>query len=111
LYFLNSSTNNLSNTSQYEENDRNYTWNWDNTATYTRTFGKHDFTGLIGTSAQKEGGTGIGGTFIGEPVNTFNQASPNFALPNANRIANGFENQPYTLSSYFFRLTYNYAQK
>jgi TonB-dependent starch-binding outer membrane protein SusC len=111
LYYLNSSTNNLSNTSQYEENDHNLTWNLDNTATYTRSFGKNNFSALIGTSAQKESGSGIGGTFIGEPVNSFGQASPNFTLPNANKIANGFDNQPYTLSSYFGRLTYDYDQK
>jgi TonB-linked SusC/RagA family outer membrane protein len=111
LYFLNSSTNNLSNTSQYEENDRNLSWNWDNTATYTRSFGKNNFTALIGASSQQESGSGIGGTFIGEPINTFNQASPNFNLSNANRIANGFDNQPYTQASYFGRLTYDYDQK
>jgi TonB-linked SusC/RagA family outer membrane protein len=111
LYFLNSSANNLSNTSQYMENDGNFTWNWDNTATYTHTWGQHNFTALIGTTAQKESGAGVGGTFLGEPVNTFEQASPNFALPSTNRIANGFNNQPYTLASTFFRVTYDYNQK
>lgn len=111
LYYLNSSTSNISNTSQYESLNRNLTWNLDNTATYTRAVGKHNFSVLIGTSAQKESGMGLGGTFIGEPVNTLGQASPNFTLSNANKIANGFDNQPYRTSSVFGRVTYDYDQK
>lgn len=111
LYYLNSSTSNLSNTSQYIANNRNFTWNIDNTATYTRSFGKHNFTALIGQSAQEESGSTLGGTFIGEPVNTFSQASPNFSLPAANTIANGSDNQPYRLASTFARLQYDYDGK
>jgi TonB-linked SusC/RagA family outer membrane protein len=111
IYYLNSSTKNLSNTSQYQENDRNLTWNLDNTATYSRSFGKHNFTALIGQSAQKSTSSGIGGTFIGEPVNSFADASTGFALPAANRIANGIIVQPHTLASTFGRLTYDYDQK
>jgi TonB-linked SusC/RagA family outer membrane protein len=111
IYYLNSSTSNLSNTSFYSENDRNLSWNLDNTATYTHAFGKHNFTALIGTSAQKQSGSGIGGTFLGLPVNTFAEASPNYTLANANKIANGFDNQPYTLASSFARLTYDYDGK
>ena len=111
LYYLNSSTNNLSNTSQYEENDHNLSWNIDNTATYTRSFGLHNFTALIGQSAEEISQSGIGGTFIGEPVNSFNLASPNFALPNANKIAYGYDNQPIHHASVFGRLTYDYDQK
>ncbi|WP_202985281.1 TonB-dependent receptor [Mucilaginibacter inviolabilis] len=111
LYYLNSSTSNLSNTSQYQENDRNLSWNWDNTATYTRSFGKHNLSALIGTSAQKITSSGLGGTFIGEPVNSFADASTGFALPAANRIATGIIAQPHTLASYFGRVTYDYDQK
>ncbi|MDB5287222.1 MAG: SusC/RagA family TonB-linked outer membrane protein [Mucilaginibacter sp.] len=111
LYYLNSSTSNVSNTSFYSANNNNLSWNVDNTATYSRAFGKHNFTALIGTSAQKESGSGVGGTFIGLPVNTFSQASPNFSLAPANRIASGFDNQPYSLASTFARLTYDYDGK
>ena len=111
LYYLNSSTGNLSNTSQYIANNRNFTFNIDNTATYTRSIGKHNFTALIGQSMQEESGSTLGGTFIGEPIDSFNQASPNFALPPANTIANGSDNQPYHLASTFARLTYDYDGK
>lgn len=111
LYYLNASTNNTSNTSQYEENDRNLSWNLDNTITYNHSFGKHDITALIGTSAQEESGSGLGGTFIGEPATNFDESSPNYTLPNSNKLANGYEDQPYTLASYFGRVTYSYDQK
>ncbi len=115
LYYLNSSTSNQSNTTQYQESDRNLSWNIDNTVTYTRSFGKHNFTALVGQSAQEESGLQLAGTFIGEPVNTFNQASPNFPLTNANKIADdGITNpeaQPVHLASVFSRLNYDYDQK
>ncbi|WP_186461825.1 TonB-dependent receptor [Mucilaginibacter pallidiroseus] len=111
IYYLNSSTSNLSNTSFYRENNNNLSWNLDNTATYTRGFGKHTITGLIGYSAQKLSASGLNGTFLGLPVSSFNEASPNFALANANKIANGFDDQPYTLASTFARVTYDYDGK
>jgi TonB-dependent starch-binding outer membrane protein SusC len=116
LYYLNSSTGNASSTTQYQENDRNLSWNIDNTVTYTRSFGKHNFTALIGQSAQEESGLQLSGTFIGEPVNLFSQASPNFPLTSANRIADNnltspIELQPVHLASTFARLNYDYDQK
>ncbi len=111
LYYLNSSTSNQSNTSQYEENDKNLSWNIDNTVTYTHSFGKHNFTALVGQSAQQESASGLGGTFIGEPVTTFSQANPTFSLPNAQKIANGIYTQAVHLESQFARLNYDYDQK
>lgn len=111
LYYLNSSTHNLTSTSQTLENDRNFTWNIDNTITYTRSIGKHNFTALIGQSAQEESGMTLGGSFLGEPVNTFAQASPNFSLATTSKLAYGSFNQPYHLASTFARLTYDYDQK
>ncbi|WDF54425.1 TonB-dependent receptor [Mucilaginibacter sp. KACC 22063] len=111
LYYLNGSSSNLSATSQYLDSESNLTWNLDNTASYTRSFGLHNVSALVGFSAQRQSGFGLNGTFLGEPVNTFNEASPNFALVNANKIANGYDNQPYSLASTFARITYDYDQK
>jgi TonB-linked SusC/RagA family outer membrane protein len=111
LYFLSLGDNNLTINHQYEESDRNITINWDNTATYTRTFGLHDFSLLVGTNMQNENGHGLNGTFYGEPVNSFSQASTNFGLANINKIAGGYDTQPYRVASIFGRLLYNYDQK
>jgi TonB-linked SusC/RagA family outer membrane protein len=111
LYYLNSSTSNLSNTVQNQAQARNLSWNIDNTITYNRDFGLHHFTALVGQSAQQESESGLTGTFTGEPINVGTAASPNFALPAANRVATGYDNQPYRLASTFARLTYDYDQK
>jgi TonB-linked SusC/RagA family outer membrane protein len=116
LYYLNASSVNTI-TGQTETYNRNLSWNWDNTATYTRSFGKHNFTALLGTSAQKTTANGLQGLFQGEPVSNFNDASIYFSLPAANRIAlpnpdlNIDAVQPHTLASTFGRLTYDYDQK
>lgn len=111
IYYLNSSTNNLANNSFYRENDQTQIWNWDNTASYTRSFGEHHFTVLVGSSAEKVTGSGVNSTLYDLPVNTYSQASFNFSLPTADHLGGGFENQVYTLSSLIGRVTYDYAEK
>jgi len=114
LYYLNASSVTTI-TNQTTSFNRNLTWNWDNTATYTRSFGKHNLTALIGTSAQKTTASGLQGVFTGEPVSSLTDASINFSLPAANRLANpalGLDDvQPHTLASTFGRITYDYDQK
>jgi TonB-linked SusC/RagA family outer membrane protein len=114
LYYLNAVSTNTT-TSQIQAYNRNLSWNWDNTATYTRSFGKHNLSALVGTSAQKTTASGLQGTFLGEPVNSLTDASINFTLPAANRIAVsalGLDDvQPHTLASTFARVTYDYDQK
>lgn len=111
IYYLSSGTNNLTQTIQNISSSRNITLNWDNTASYTRSFGLHSATLLVGTSMQNENGHSLSGAFNGEPVNTFDEASPNFSLANANKIAGGSDAQPYKLASIFGRASYNYAEK
>lgn len=114
LYYLNASSVTTI-TNQTTSFNRNLTWNWDNTATYTRSFGKHNLTALVGTSAQKTTASGLQGVFTGEPVGSLTDASINFSLPAANRLANaalGLDDvQPHTLASTFGRITYDYDQK
>jgi len=117
LYYENSSTSNLANNSQSRSMAQNLEWNWDNTATYTRSIGKHNFSALIGTSAEQESGFNDQVTFEGEPITSYQDASFNFNLPQTDRLAgNGsstspLDLQPITLASYFARVTYDYDQK
>jgi len=111
LYYLNSTNSNLAQTIQSRTSNQNLEWNWDNTATYTRLVGKHNFTVLVGTSAEQESGTQVGATNYGEPISTYQQASFNFNLPQAQRFGSGSDSQPITHSSYFGRVTYDYDQK
>jgi TonB-dependent starch-binding outer membrane protein SusC len=111
LYYLNSSTSNLGQNSQYRGWNQNLEWNWDNTINYSRSIGKHNFTVLLGTSAEEQSGNDVGDTNFGEPISTYQNASFNFALPQTQEHGYGGDNQPYHLASLFGRVTYNYDEK
>ncbi|WCT11428.1 TonB-dependent receptor [Mucilaginibacter jinjuensis] len=111
LYYLNSNNSNTTNQSEYRGSNRNLTWNWDNTATYSKTIGLHNFSVLVGTSAQEQSEVGLGGTYNNIPATSYDQASFNFSLPAANRVASGYENQPYHTASTFGRVTYDYDER
>lgn len=111
LYYLNSNNSNITNQSAYRASNRGLTWNWDNTATYGKTIGLHNFSVLVGTSAQASNEVDLNGTYNNLPVSSFDQSSFNFALPAANRVAGGGESQPYHTSSYFGRVTYDYDER
>jgi TonB-linked SusC/RagA family outer membrane protein len=111
LYYLTPNANNVSQTSANRGSNRNFTYNIDNIASYNRAIGLHNFTALIGTSAQKLSETGLNGTYNGLPVFNYQQSSFNWSLPAANRVAGGYEAQPYTIASYFARAIYNYDEK
>ena len=111
LYYLNASTFNNSSPSQGRSSDQNLEWNWDNTATYTRSIGKHNFTALIGQSAEQESGRSVGVTYLDEPISTYQQASFNFSLPAADILGYGGDQQPLTRASLFARVTYDYDGK
>lgn len=111
LFYLSATNSNLTNTSFYRENNKGLIWNWDNTVSYSRNMGEHHFTVLAGTGAQENAASGVNATYLGLQVSNFHDASMNYSLAPANRIAGGFENQPYTLASYFGRIIYDYAGK
>lgn len=111
IFFLSDTQKNIGNTNYFRQMNQGLIWNWDNTITYSRNFGEHHMTFLLGTSAQANSADQVNGTFQGIPVNNFNDASMNFSVPAANRIAGGSENQPYAINSYFGRINYNYKGK
>ena len=111
IYYLSPTNSNLGQNSQARSWNQNLEWNWDNTATYTRSIGKHNFTVLAGTSAEQENSTSVGNTSYGEPISTYQQASFNFSLPQSQRFGYGGDGQLITHSSFFGRVTYDYDQK
>ncbi len=111
LYYLGTQNNNTTNQSANRSSNRNLTWNWDNTASYSHAFGAHSFTALLGTSAFEQDEVGVNATYNNLPVANYSQLSFNYALPNANRIGGAYESQPYHVFSYFGRLNYDYNQK
>jgi TonB-linked SusC/RagA family outer membrane protein len=111
LYYLNSST--VSSQNNYNRDaTRLFNWNLENTASYTRTFGKHNLNVLLGQGAYVDnGGYSEGVTEYGLPVTNFNDASLNYSIPAVQRIGYGGEGQQHHISSLFARLNYDYDEK
>jgi TonB-linked SusC/RagA family outer membrane protein len=111
VYYLSSTANNLGNNSFFRSNNRNLIWNWNNTINYVTSVDVHNFDVVLGTSTRENSATGINGVYQAIPSQSFGNASMNFSVPNDQRIAGGFEAQPYALNSYFGRLNYDYNGK
>jgi TonB-linked SusC/RagA family outer membrane protein len=110
VVYLNASTSTAIN-SFYKSNNKGFIWNWENTASYTRTFGKHNGTVLIGTSAFVENAEGLNVTYKNLPVNTFDEASMNYNIPAEDRVGGGWETPDHKISSLFARVIYNFNEK
>ncbi len=110
IYYLNGSSSNAI-TNFYRESDQVFIYDWENTASYKRSIGLHNFMILVGTDAWKQSGNGINGNFQYMPVTSLQQASLGFSLPNADKVANGFDNVDHTISSEFTQLTYSYDDR
>lgn len=103
-------TNNLSTTSTANQGlYRNFTWTWDNTLTYDRTFGAHHLTLLAGTSAQRFDGFNVGGSKQDLSIADFEHAIIDNGKEGTQK-ANGSRSE-YALNSYFGRLNYSYQGK
>jgi TonB-linked SusC/RagA family outer membrane protein len=111
IYYLNAATTNLSNNSFYRQNEQGFILNWNNTIQYTWDYHNSHFKFLVGNSVRSNNAGGVSATYQGIPASSFNQASFNFSVPTKQRIAGGYENQPYGLNSYFGRINYNYKNK
>jgi TonB-linked SusC/RagA family outer membrane protein len=88
--------------------ERNSRWVWDNTATLQRTFGDHDFTLLVGTTAETLLNETLTASRSDVPANPdlwyLNQGDP------SSQLNNTFQNKE-RRNSYISRLNYNYKKK
>lgn len=111
LAYLNSST--ITSRNNYQrENNRAFNWNIENTASYTRSFEKHNLNVLIGQGAYVDNTEyKVGVTAYGLPVNNFYDASLNYNVAAVDRIGYGSEAQPHHLASLFARLNYDYDER
>ena len=109
IYYLNS-INQTTITSYNRTINRGLFWSLENTLSYSKAIDKHNFTALLGYSAQKNRGETQGGTKEGIPVSNIKDASLQFPVPRANDVYYGGEYLN-TLNSMFGRLTYDYNEK
>jgi len=109
VHYLNA-TNRLDLNSYNRAQNRGLVWTWENTASYEMDFGLHKLTALIGNSAIKERGQGIGGAVQDIPVDNLEDASLGFSVPRDNQSFFGFEYNN-TIASLFTRLSYNFKER
>ena len=83
-----------------------FTWLWENTIDYTKTFGKHNVSALLGNSMQQFQGnnTYIEGTDFPADVSVK-------TINAANTVTGDTYRTEWALSSFFGRATYNYSGK
>lgn len=111
VFYLNASTIS-SQTSFRRTNNKRFDWNIENTISYTRSFGDHNATLLVGQGAYRDNNTnGTTVTYFNIPASTFKEASLNFNVPAAQRSTSGEESLWHNVSSYFARLNYDYKEK
>lgn len=106
-YFSAEQSNTLS--SVDDINDKWYTWLWENFATYTKSFGSHNITALLGYSAQKYQNPTFSLHSAGMVYEADNYAYHQF-LPDANDNVSG-NMTINTMASLYGRISYNYADK
>jgi len=111
LYYLNASSV-VSQNNYNRDQTRLFNWNIENTASYTRSFKKHNVNVLIGQGTYvDQASVQSGVTEFGLPVTNFKDASLNFSLPPAQRIGYGSENEAHHITSLFARLNYDYDER
>jgi TonB-dependent starch-binding outer membrane protein SusC len=111
VFYLNATNTNLQNNYGKGEN-RAYNWNIENTVTYTKSIGSHNFTVLLGQAAYSENNGGYTGvTLFNLPITSYKDASFNFDIPQANRNSGASDFVKHNLSSLFARVNYSYQDK
>jgi TonB-dependent starch-binding outer membrane protein SusC len=111
LYFLSSTVSTNKNSYNKGEN-RVFNWNVENTITYNKRVGDHDFTVLLGQGTYVENiGGNVGMTFYNLPISNYQDASFRFDVGLANRDGYAGENIEHKIYSLFSRVNYSYKDK
>lgn len=111
VYYLNASTNTTQTAFNRSTNKRR-DYNLENTISYTRDLGNHNFSVLLGQGAYRDNfSTGVSLTVFDIPVDNFDDASLNYNVPVSSTSPGGYENAPHKVSSLFARANYNFMEK
>jgi len=111
VYYLNASTSNSVN--RYgQSNQHGFDWNLENTLLYSNKIQDHEFSILLGQGAYVNGiGGGTSASIQNLPISSYEDASFNFDIPQANRTSGAWDFTQHKISSLFTRVNYNYKEK
>lgn len=110
-YFL-SPTVGTSQNSLSRNTNKGFGWNIENTLSYGDTYGKHDFTLLLGQGTYVNGiNSGTYTNYQNLPVTSFRDASFNYEIPVSQRLGGAYTGNEHRVISLFSRLNYNYDEK
>lgn len=112
-YYLNNN-NNSTYSSAYSSMSKSTVWQIENTLLYDFNVGKHSFNVVLGQSAQKSTGRSLYGSNQNLIKESEDKANIDFTTglqSDGTMSASGGAWDPHSLSSYFGRLSYNYAER
>ncbi|HEY0678372.1 MAG TPA: TonB-dependent receptor [Chitinophagaceae bacterium] len=112
VFYLSPTVNNIIRNSYNKTNNNSFNWNVENTLTYSKDFGNHDFTVLLGQGAYVENkGGSSSNTIYNLPISSYKDASFRFNIPQSDRESGTSDLIEHKLSSLFARVNYNYDDK
>ncbi len=109
IHYLNAA-NRVDVTGYNRAQNRGLYWIWQNTLSYTKSFGNHNLTVLAGTSAERNAGEGIAGNVLGLDVDNIEDVALRNSIDPDNQSFNGFRYEG-TLASYLSRINYNFDER
>lgn len=109
LFYLNGAQNNTQKTSVSKDIDRYFTWQWENTLAYTKKINDHQFSVLVGTTANEYNYENLTGFNSMVPIFDPDNVYLNMATDTAWVATGGAEES--ALYSLFGRITYDFKSK
>ncbi|MGI6232545.1 MAG: SusC/RagA family TonB-linked outer membrane protein [Prevotella sp.] len=113
LYYL-SGNNKSTITNAHQTSDRGTVWQLENTLTWDKVFGDHTINLVVGQSALKSNGRNLYGMIQNVTGLQYGKPNMNFASglqEDGEQATSGGPANEHRLSSYFFRASYNYAER
>ena len=110
-HYLSATSSALQNSYGKAEN-KVFNWNIENTITYDKAFGNHQFTLLLGQGAyHNNNGGGVALTMFNLPIDSYKTASFNFDVPQSSISSDPWDFEEHKVTSLFTRLNYNFNEK
>lgn len=111
LYYL-SGNNRATITNAHQSSNRGTVWQIENVVTWDRQFGKHSVNAVLGQSAMQNTGMNLYGSLQNlKDINKPYMNNTNADQSRGEMSASGGPAYKHTLSSYFFRASYNYSER